>query len=199
MSNIKARLTAGTSALVLLILSINVAAQARKKKSPFQEVYTGTIVSMNGGLASTSFNLSIKDYTSDEDAQRYLAMLGEGDQLDVLKQIRDFDLGRLSTTGHVGRSLIIVRKNQLPDGRTRIVVAFERWQRIAELRGGYRSMDYPFGIMEIIVDAKGKGSGTFIAACKIDLKRDKKTGKYQLELENFGTYPHKVMGAMRRD
>ena len=59
-------------------------------------------------------------------------------------------------------------------------------------------MDYPFGIMEIILDAKGKGSGTFIAACKIDLKLDKKTNKYQLELENFGTYPHKVMGVMRR-
>jgi hypothetical protein len=30
------------------------------------------------------------------------------------------------------------------------------------------------------------------------MKRDKKTGKYQLELENFGTYPHRVMGVMRR-
>ena len=68
-----------------------------------------------------------------------------------------------------------------------------------EIRGGYRSQDYPFGIMEIIMNAKGKGSGTFIAACKIDLKRDKKTGKYQLELENFGSYPHKLMGVMRRN
>jgi hypothetical protein len=60
--------------------------------------------------------------------------------------------------------------------------------------------DYPFGLMELVLDANGKkGSGTFIAACKIDMKRDKKTGKYQLELENFGTYPNKVMGAMRRD
>ena len=53
--------------------------------------------------------------------------------------------------------------------------------------------------MEIILEPGGKkGSGTF-AACKIDLKRDKKSGKYQLELENFGTFPNKVMGVMRRD
>jgi hypothetical protein len=52
--------------------------------------------------------------------------------------------------------------------------------------------------MELIVDERGKGSGTFISACKIDLKRDKKTGKWQLELENFATYPNKVMGATRR-
>ena len=56
----------------------------------------------------------------------------------------------------------------------------------------------PFGVIEIVIDAKGKGSGTFIAACAVDMKKDKKTGKYQLELENFGTWPHKVMGVMRR-
>ena len=116
----------------------------------------------------------------------------------ILKEIKDLDLGRLSATGQVGRYLLVVRKSQMPDGNTRIVAVFERWQRIREVRGGYRSTDYPFGIMEIIVNAKGKGSGTFIAACKIDLKRDKKSGKYQLELENFGTYPHKVMGVMLR-
>ena len=169
------------------------------KKSKFQEVYTGTMVNMNGRMVSTGFNLSIRDYTSDEQAQRYLGILGEGDQDDLLKVIRDLDLGRLSATGTVGRNLIVVRKRALPDGRNRIIVVFERWQTFREVRGGYRVSDYPFGLMEIIIDAKGKGSGTFIAACKIDLKKDKKTGKYELELENFGTYPHKVMGVMRRD
>jgi hypothetical protein len=181
------------SLLVLCTVSVNA-----QKKSKFQEVYTGTIYSMNGGGFSTGFNLSISGYTSDEEANRYLGILAEGDQEDVLKAIKDLDLGRLSATGQVGRYLLVVRKSQMSDGNTRIVVVFERWQRIREVRGGYRSLDYPFGIMEIIVNAKGKGSGTFIAACKIDLKRDKKTGKYQLELENFGTYPHKVMGVMLR-
>ena len=169
------------------------------KKSKFQEVYTGTMVNMNGRMVSTGFNLSIKDFTTDEQALRYLGILGEGDQDDLLKVIRDLDLGRLSATGTVGRNLIVVRKRPLPDGRNRIIVVFERWQTFREVRGGYRVSDYPFGLMEIIIDAKGKGSGTFIAACKIDLKKDKKTGKYELELENFGTYPHKVMGVMRRD
>jgi hypothetical protein len=184
--------------LVVLTLTATVVSAQDKKKDGFQEVYTGTIVNMNGRMASTTFNLSIRDYTTDEQAQQYLAILAEGDQDDVLKKIRDLDLGRLSTTRTVGRSLIVVRKSQLPDGKTRIVAAFERWQTVAEVRGGYRTQDYPFGLMELIVDERGKGSGTFISACKIDLKKDKKTGKWQLELENFGTYPNKVMGATRR-
>jgi hypothetical protein len=184
--------------LLFLALTATVVWAQEKKKNGFQEVYTGTIVNMNGRMASTTFNLSIRDYTTDEQAQQYLAILAEGDQDDVLKKIRDLDLGRLSTTRTVGRNLIVVRKTQLADGKTRIVAAFERWQTVAEVRGGYRSQDYPFGLMELIVDENGKGSGTFISACKIDLKRDKKTGKWELELENFGTYPNKVMGATRR-
>lgn len=185
-------------AIVATMLLLTAVVVAQDKKG-FQEVYTGTLYGMSGGGVSTGFNLSIKDYTSDEEVQQYLATLAEGDQDDVLKKVRDLDLGRLSVTGHTGRNLIIVRKGQMPDGKIRIAVAFERWQTIREVRGGYRSQDYPWGLMEIVLNADGKkGSGTFIAACKIDLKRDKKTGKYSLEVENFGTYPHKVMGVMKR-
>ena len=164
-----------------------------------EEVYTGTIVNTSGRMVTTGFTLRLKGFTSDEDFSRYIGILGEGDQFDVLKVIKDIDLGSFIPTRDVGRQISVARKTTLPDGRTRIAVAFERWLRFAEVRNGYRSEDYPFAIMEIIFDAKGKGTGTFIAACQVDLKRDKKTGQYKLELENFGTYPSKVMGVTRRD
>ena len=184
--------------LVILVVA-SVSATAQDKKSDFKEVYTGTLMQMNGPTRSTSFNLSIRDFTSDQDAQLYLTMLVEGDQFALLDKIRDNDLGFMSAHGSLGRRLLVVRRAQLPDGKTRIMAAFERWQTFAEVRGGYRTQDYPFAIIELILDANGRGSGTFIAAAKIDMKRDKKTGQYQLELENFGTYPHRVMGAMRRN
>ncbi len=164
-----------------------------------EEVYTGTIVNTNGRMVTTGFTLRVKGFTSDEDFSRYIGILGEGDQFDVLKIIKDVDLGSFIPTRDVGRQISVARKTQLPDGRTRIAVAFERWLRFAEVRNGYRSEDYPFAIMEIIFDAKGKGTGTFIAACAVDLERDKKSGQYKLELENFGTYPSRVMGVMRRN
>jgi hypothetical protein len=173
-------------------------AQNKKKSSDFKEVYTGTLMATNGPMRTTSFNLSIKGYTSDEEAQGYRAMLVEGDQSDLLKKIDDLDLGFMSASGSIGRRLLVVRKYQLPEGKTKIIAAFERWQTFGEVRGGYRVSDYPFGIIEIIIDAKGKGSGTFIAACAVDMKKDKKTDQYRLVLENFGTWPNKVMGVMRR-
>lgn len=183
--------------IILVVASVSATAQG-KKSSEFSAVYTGTLMQMNGPTRSTSFNLSIRDYTSDQDAQLYLSMLVEGDQFALLDKIKDLDLGFMSAHGSLGRRLLVVRRTQLPDGKTRLVAAFERWQTFAEVRGGYRTQDYPFAVIELILDANGKGSGTFIAAAKIEMKRDKKTGQYQLELENFGTYPHRVMGVMRR-
>ena len=185
------------AAVVLLSLTSVVVGQ-KSKKSDFKEVYTGTLMSTNGPMRTYSFNLSIKDYTSDETAQGYLATLVEGDQTDLLNKIKDLDLGYMSAHGSLGRKLLIVRKHQLPDGKTKIIAAFERWQSFAEVRGGYRVSDYPFGLIEIIVNEKGKGTGTFLGACSVDMKKDKKTGKYQLQLEQFGTWPNKVMGVMRR-
>ena len=98
------------SALVAISVLFAVTAAAQeKKKSRFQEVYTGTIVSMSGRAVSTGFNLSIRDFTSDEDARAYLAILAEGDQEDVLKKIRDLDLGRISATGQTGRFTELAR------------------------------------------------------------------------------------------
>jgi hypothetical protein len=174
-----------------------VSAQGKKRSGP-EEVYTGTVVNMSGRMVSTGFNLTITGLTSDDEVQQYLGVLAEGDQFDLLKLIKDKDLGFMSATRSLGRRLIIARKTQTDDGKIRIVAVFERWKTMAEVRDGYRIQDYPFGLLELILNDQGKGGGTFIAACKIDLKKDKKTGKYQLELENFGTLPMKVMGVMRR-
>ena len=190
-------LTAVLSLAVFGLSSYTVSAQNKKSSGP-EEVYTGTVINTMGRMVSTGFNLTITGLTSDEEVQQYLGVLAEGDQFDLLKLIKDKNLGYMSATRSLGRTLIVARKTQTADGKIRIVAVFERWKTMAEVRDGYRLQDYPFGLLELILDDRGKGGGTFIAACKIDLKKDKKTGKYQLELENFGTMPMKVMGVMRR-
>jgi hypothetical protein len=79
------------------------------------------------------------------------------------------------------------------DGRRRIFVVFERWTEFAEVRGGYRSLDYPFGVIELFLDPRtGKGEGTYIAAARIRFDRENKTNQNQLEIENFATYPARL-------
>ena len=107
------------------------------------DVYTGTIVTMNGRMRSTGFTLKLSGFTSDDDFNRYLTTLIEGNQDDVLKQIRGNNLGYVAATGQTGQQILVARKTTLPDGKIRIGVAFERWMRFGEVRNGYRSEDYP--------------------------------------------------------
>ena len=173
-------------------LCLSAAAQEKKEASA-KEVYTGTIVNMSGRAVSTGFTLTVTGRTSDEEAQQYLSILASEGQDALMKSLSKNKLGYVAATGQTGRTLLVVREAQV-EGKRRIVAVFERWIRMGEARSGYRSLDYPFAIMEIFFDAKGNGSGTFIGAAQVRIVRDKKTEQLKLEIENFGSFPTKIMG-----
>ncbi len=182
----------------LLIAFASVATFAQDK---VQERYTGTIISYGTGISSRTttgaFTLDLKGRTSDEQAARFLAVLAEGGQDTLQKELNDEDLGSFIVGGQLGRKINAVRVSEV-DGKTRIFVVFERWIQFAEVRGGYRSIDYPFGIIELFIDPKtGRGEGTFIAAAKVRWKRDSKDGEYHVEIENFATFPARLMGVRK--
>lgn len=71
--------------------------------------------------------------------------------------------------------------------------------QFAEVRGGYRSLDYPFGVIELYVDPRtGKGEGTYIAAAKIRWTYDEKQQQSEVEIENFAAFPAKLLGVQLR-
>jgi len=163
-----------------------------------QEVYSGTLVSYGSGFntrtVTTNFQLNISGQTSDSQAQSYLDTLKEDSQRDLLNSIEKADLGRFSISSNVGVPINVVRESTV-DGKRRIFVVFQRWTQFAEQRGGYRSLDYPFGVIEIFIDpVTGKGEGTYIAAAKIRWDYDEKKKQSQVEIENFATYPARLLG-----
>jgi len=164
--------------------------------------FTGTVLSYGSGFNTrtsvNTFTLNINGTTSDADAARYLNTLQEGRQDALLDAIRNQNLGTFSIGSQVGRTLNVVRVSNV-DGRQRILAVFERWLGMGELRGGYRSIDYPFGYIELFIDPRtGKGEGTFISAAQIRFKHDNKSGQNQVEIEDFGTYPSRLMNVTMR-
>jgi hypothetical protein len=95
-------------------------------------------------------------------------------------------------TGQVGREVNFVSETTLANGDRKIMVLFERWMNLYELRAGARSTDYPFGYVELIVDRNGRGEGTFIPAAHVRLKNN------VVEVENFGTFPARLFGVRSR-
>ena len=185
-------------ALLLIVVVVNANAQGTGK-----EVYTGTIVSYGSGFdtrtVTRTFTLTINGLTTNEQAQGYLDILKEGSQNEVRDAIVKQDLGRFSVGANVGVPINVVRES-VADGKRRIFIVFERWTQFAEVRGGYRSLDYPFGVIEMFIDERtGKGEGTYIAAAKVRWNYDEKEKRQQVEIENFATFPAKLLGVTQRD
>jgi hypothetical protein len=182
--------------LGLFILAATVPALAQR------ETYTGTVVSYGTGpssrLATGTFTLTLDRQTSDQRAQQLLGLLQEGADESLLKQLDNESVGTFSINGRIGPRLNVVRESII-DGKRRIFAVFRRWMNFGEIRGGYRSTDYPYGVIELYIDPRtGRGEGTFVAAAKIRWRADRNSGQSQIEIENFATYPARLMGVTRR-
>ena len=161
------------------------------------ERITGTVLSYGSGFntrtSTNQFDLTINEQTSDADAQRFLGLLQTSGQTELLDAIKGKEVGRFSFTGSVARDVNVIREKET-NGMRHIYVVFERWMQVGELRGGYRSIDYPFTYMELMIDPRtGKGEGTFIAAAQIRWKKDKDTGAFRVEVEDFATFPSRLL------
>jgi hypothetical protein len=121
-----------------------------------------------------------------------LKVLDRGGQDELLREIDDNDLGRFSLGASVGLPINAVLVDNY-EGRTRIRAVFARWIGFGELRYGRRSVDYPFSYVELIVDRSGRGQGSYFQAARIRSRAGN-----TIEIEDFGTFPSKLMGIQMR-
>ena len=159
--------------------------------------FTGTAVIYGSGLNTRTttrpFTLILNRRTSSEETARYLRSLESGGQDALLREIENNDLGRFSLSGNVGLPLNAVIIDRDGDD-TRIRAVFKRWLGFGELRRGARSVDYPFGYVEIRLDPRtGRGEGTIIPAARVRFRNGD-----TVEIEDFGTFPGRLMGVRMR-
>jgi hypothetical protein len=138
--------------------------------------------------------------TSDAEAERYHKILKEdGGQYRLSELLKNNDLGRISFSGRLGPTVVAAFERKQGDKR-RLMVVFERWIGFGEFRAGARSLDYPFGVLEMVFDpVKNRGEGTFISAARVRLGKDDETKEDQIELEGFGTFPGKLIGVRQTE
>ena len=154
---------------------------------------TGTAYFVGGRRPARSlpFRLIINRLSGPDEINRLNTALQSG-QDDLLSALTSMDSGRIEVGTGVGvRANAIIRTDD-GEGRTKLVVLYERELRFAELRYGARSADYRFGYAELHV-GRGDNEGMLIPAAKIRL-RDGNTW----EVEDFGTFPARLMGLQVR-
>jgi hypothetical protein len=164
-----------------LVVCGSLVAFAQDKTPP--EAYSGVAIGTGGSVGGKSiqFDFRITQYTTDEGVQKFAQLVKDNGTNALRRALEKEDKGRIGAVGSTGNQIAVARKRQQgPD--TIITIVTARTMPFMELYNNGRTTDYPFGFLQVTLNAKGEGTGQIMAAAKI--RFDKKKGKY--EIESYG-------------
>ena len=180
--------------LIVLLLGITAYYPQTKAVAQGEELIgrtiTGTIYFMSGRRPGSSlpFTLRINRITTPDEVLQLNSALQGGRQDELLRELSRLDAGRIQIGTGVGLPANAIIVDNQGNGRTKITVLYQRDVRFGELSRGARSTNYPFGYAEMFV-GRGDNEGMLIPAAHVRL-RDGNTW----EVEDFGTFPARLMG-----
>ena len=159
------------------------------------ERFEGHIVDMlGGGRRNTArFTLQVDQFTTDEEVAPLVQVLASGGQEALVEALTRLpERGWLRIGDNLGYTVQVIRSFQADGGRV-VRVLTDRPIQMFELRNSTRSADYPVGIVELRLDAEGKGEGTLIVAASA---RFDEHGK--LEIESYRAEPLRILSVRTR-
>ena len=151
--------------------------------------YHAVAVNMSdvGRRGMDTLDITVERWTTDaEFAALRDALVEKGSDalLDTLQKTRRAGYIRQSSGG-LGWRLQFARKEPLPGGGYRVVIATDRPLGFWERRNNPRSADYEFLIAEMRVDKDGKGQGKLMPMARVHFD----DRSHELEIEGYATEP----------
>jgi len=184
-----------TSALVAAALFAASVVSGQTKGAP--ERFTAMAVNMGspGPAGAGTVEMMVNRWSTDAERDRLLAVVMEQGPEKLLETLQKMPrVGYIRTPNSIGYDLHFARKTALPDGGERVVIATDRYITFWEAANRPRSIDYPFTVIELHINANGEGEGKMSIATKITADKESKT----IVLENYATQPV-LLQSVRRE
>lgn len=170
---------------VALLLALAPAARAEDPVAAF----TAFAVNVSAPLPSgaSTVDIVIERWSTDEENERLMTAFVENGEKGLLREIQRVDprVGFMRTPNSIGYDLRYAKEFPNPDGGRRIILITDRRIGLWEARNRPRTIDYPFTVVEMRLDAKGEGEGKLSLLARIIRSFDGKT----IELENYTQQP----------
>jgi hypothetical protein len=169
--------------VLALICAVSISFAIRAQDKPLTEAYSGVAIGTGGSVGgkTAQFDFRITSWTTDAEVQQFAQLVKEKGQDALRSALEKEDKGRINPVGSTGNQIAVARKRQ-QGANTIITIVTARSMGFRELYNSGRSVDYPFGYLQVTLNEKGEGTGQIMAAAKI--KFDKKKGQYVIE--SFG-------------
>ncbi len=157
----------------------------KEKKKSYR--FSAFAINMNSGPRAGMVDITIERLTTEEERDGLIAAFVEGGQNSLLKALQKVKprVGYIRTPNSLGYDLQYAWRIVNADGSSRVIIGTDRPINFWEASRQPRTIDYPFTIIEMRLDAQGNGEGRMAAGTKISRSRDGKT----IELENYGISP----------
>jgi hypothetical protein len=139
-----------------------------------------------GRASAGVVQIGIDRWSTNAERDRLLTTLmekGPEKLLDTLQRLPR--TGYIKTPNSIGYDLHFAQRAPLPDGGERIVLATDRYITFWEAVNRPRTIDYPFTVIELHINADGEGEGKMSLATKITADKEHKL----IVLENYATQP----------
>ena len=151
-----------------------------------KESFTGFAINVNRGGTST-IDFTIERWSTDAEREQLLAIIAEEKNsndklLSALQKMKS--VGSIRTPRTLAWTLRYARQFKDEEGGRRIVLATDRPLGFGEVHNSSRTLDYPFTIIEIRLNAKDEGEGKILSGTKIYVDKNK-----EIVLENWGQQP----------
>ena len=169
-----------TVAALAVVLTSAVSAQNVKER------FTGFAINMNGAANTATVDFTIERWSTDAERKTLLSLI-PGEHQDPQKLVRALQdmksVGSLRTPQTLAWDLRYARQFKNPEGGRSIILVTDRPIGFREAANSNRSMDYPFTILEIRLNAQDEGEGKIFGGSKIYVENG------ELVVENWGTQP----------
>jgi hypothetical protein len=190
-----ARLGTALAAVLLLLTSVTAFAQQPRGG----EQITANLVDPAGGDSVGTFGsntapivIHIDHYTSDVEAGQLKDILQQKGPDALRGALWNDEAGYLRIGGGLGYPIAAARSHPTDDGGRIIRLMIDRPVTQRELFRSAHTLVYPFGFIEIKLDASGNGEGQFYQAAKVSLNGD------TLHVDGFNPQPLRLLAAKVR-
>ena len=148
-----------------------------------------------GNAGSNFFSIQVDEYTSDEEFIEFLEILAGGGPRRLEDAFQRSRKGRI-VIDSLGYDVALARSTPTRSGRV-VRVFTVRHLGFDESALQTRSREYPFGMIELRLDHRGRGDGVLIVAARLQLDAN---GRLEVETfrETFGTPAFRLLNVEAR-
>lgn len=177
---------AGTALAAMASLALAAPAHTEDMERPLR--LQAFAVDRNPGAGATAgpIEIVVERWTSEEDRTRLRQALEKSSD-DLLRALQDTKKAGYirAQGGGLGWTIQYARRDPLPDGGYRVIVATDRPMSFYERTTRPRSSDYEFLVADVRVAKDGQGEGKLVPAARINFDK----GGNTIEIENYDQEP----------